>query len=114
MMAVLTLHETLETLLASLADRTDQRRLGPCAQIPADLAAPDWKGEPGYTHLFHFLRLCSWPADRTPVRDGCGSLLATIDLGRDVQCTIADTVLVEIGVSVVTWTDEVDISRLYS
>ena len=103
-----------ETLLAGLADWTDQRRLRPCAQVTTDPASPDRKREPGHRHLFHLLRVRSWPADRTPVRNRCCSLLATTDLGRDIQRAVAGAVFVEIGVSVVTRTDEVDIPLSYS
>jgi len=111
---IVRLHEALETLLPGLADWTDQRRLRPCAQVSTDLASPDRKREPGHMHLFHVLRGRSWPADRTPVRNGCSGLLPTTDLGRDIQCAVAGTVFVEIGVSVVTRTDEVDIPLSYS
>ena len=110
----LRLHEALKTLFACLADRTDQRRLRPCAQISTNLAAPDRKREPGYMYLLHLLRGCSRPADWTPVRNGCGGLLATTDLGRDIQGTVAGAIFVEVSVSVVTRTDEVNIPLSYS
>ena len=65
-------------------------------------------------HLFHLPRVRSWPTDRTPVRNRCCGLLAMTDLGRDIQRAVADAVFIEVSVSVVTRTDEVDIPLSYS
>jgi hypothetical protein len=112
--ACMRLHEALETLLSDLADRADQRRLRPRTQVSTDLAAPDRKREPSHMHWFHVSGSHHRPADRTTVGNGCGGLLAATDLGRDIQRTEAGAIFVEIGVPVVTRTDEVDIPLSYS
>jgi hypothetical protein len=64
-------------------------------------------------NLFHILGSCSRPADRTTVRNRRGGLLATTDLRRDIQRAEAGTIFVEIGVPIVTRTDEIDVPLSY-
>jgi ribosomal protein S28E/S33 len=65
-------------------------------------------------YLLHLARVHSRTADRAPVRNGCCSLLAATDRGRDIQRTVAGTIFVKILIPVVTWTDEVDVPLFYS
>ena len=49
------------------------------------------------------------PADGPTVRDRHGWLVASTDLGGNIESAIAHTELLEVGVSIITWADDIQV-----
>ena len=102
-------HEAFETLFSGLADRAYQRRLRPGTQVPAHPASPDGEWQPAHIKSFHAPCVSGWTADRPSIRDRRSLLRPVCNLSRNVERAVARAIVVQIGITIVAGTNQIQI-----
>lgn len=112
------LHKPLKSFLSSFTYRTDPRRFIHCTKISANLASPYrfWKFScklHSFHHLGSLLFFISFGVSlrfrRSPFRNWFYDSLSPDNLIRNVKCTVTGSVVVQIRISIIAGTDNIQV-----
>jgi hypothetical protein len=102
--------KTFKAIPVGLADGALEGRLGAGTQVTANLAAPNRDTTPGKTDQLFPVLLGRWLLlGASALWHRLHLFFASSNLLRDIKSAIAGTVLIQIGVAVVTGTDNVQV-----
>lgn len=113
-----TLHKPLKSFLSGFTNRTDPRWFVHGREVSANLASPYWLWKFScefhiFYHLGSFLFFFSFNISllfgRAPFWNRFHASFSPDDLVRNIERTVTGSIVIQIGISIVAWTDNVQV-----